>query len=192
MGEHTMTPADVGAVLNGRNDGGGWFGGEMIFGLIFLAAMLNGGWGGFGGFGGRGGGDCLTTAESCNMNSFNEMKSQVGRMNDMMFTNARQTDNAIATLGFQGEQNANATQRAIENCCCELKTAVHAEGEATRNMMQQSKIDALQEKVGTLEMQSMLCGVPRIPTSFTYAVNPGALFNGGCCGNNRGCGNTLF
>lgn len=188
MGE-TMSAADVGAVLGNRD--GGWAGGEWIFGLIVLAAMFNGGFGGWGGNGAGRGGDCLTTAESCNMNSFNEMKSQIGRMNDMMFTNARQSDNAICTLGYQAADHANATQRLIEGCCCDLKTAIHAEGEATRSLLQQNRYDDVVRENQDLKLQSMFCGVPRIPTSFTYAVNPGALFNGGCCNTGRQC-NGLF
>lgn len=189
MSNEGMTAADVGAVIGSRD--GGWMGSEWIFGLIVLAAMMNGGFGGWGFGGNRGGGDCLTTAESCNMNSFNEMKSQIGRMNDMMFTNARQNDNAICTLGYQAAEHANATQRLIDGCCCDIKTAIHAEGEATRNMLQQNRYDDVLRENQDLKLQSMFCGVPRIPTSFTYAVNPGALFNSGCY-NDKNCGNPIF
>ena len=37
-----------------------------------------------------------------------------------------------------GNQNLQAQ---LSSCCCDLKTAIHAEGEATRNMMQQDKMD---------------------------------------------------
>ncbi len=184
--ESPMTAADVGAVIGNRD--GGWAGGEWIFGLIVLAAMFNGRFGNWGGNGGRG--EALTTAESCNMNSFNELKGQVGRMNDMMFSNARQQDNAICNAEYTNLQNFNATQRQLADCCCKLENAIHAEGEATRNMMQQDKIEALQHEVSDLKTQQMFCGVPRIPTSFTYAVNPGSLLGNGCC--NQRCGNTLF
>ncbi len=187
--ESPMTAADVGAVLNGR--GGGW-GGDGLYGIIGLLAvcgLFNGGFGGFGGWGNRGGGDCLTTAESCNMNSFNELKSQVGRMNDMMFTNARQQDNATCTLGYQAAEHANQTQRLIEGCCCDLKTAIHAEGEATRAMIQENKIESLQHEVSDLKTAQLFCGIPRLPQQFTYAVP--SPFNNGCCNNGNRC-NTLF
>lgn len=187
--EQGMSAADVGAVLGNRNGFGD--GMEGIIGLAIIAAMFNGGFGFGGGYGNRGG-DCLTTAESCNMNSFNEMKSQTGRMNDMMFTNARQNDNAIATLGYQALDQSNQTQRLIESCCCKLETAIHGEGEATRAMMQENKIETLQNKLNKVEMQQMFCGVPRIPTTFTYSVNPANLFNNGCCNNNQNCGNPIF
>lgn len=189
MNDNGSSPADIAAVIGNRGDGMMGNGGFWIFALIVLAFMGRGGFGWGGGGNDRGG--YLTTAESCNMNSFNELKSQVGRMNDMMFTNARQNDNAICTLGYQAADHANATQRQIADCCCELKTAIHEEGEATRNLMQQNKIESLQTQLNDVKMQQMFCGVPRIPTTFTYSVNPANLFNGGCCNNNGTC-NTLF
>lgn len=44
-------------------------------------------------------------------------------------------------LGFQ---NAQAT---MQNCCCTLENAIHAEGEATRNMIQRDKIEQLRDQV---------------------------------------------
>ena len=187
--EGAATPADVGAIVNGRG-GDGW-GNNGMYGIIGLLAILGiiGG-GGFGWGGNRGNyGDALTTAESCNMNSFNELKSQVGRMNDMMFQEARTSDNAICTLGYQSLEQSNAIQSLINQCCCNLRQEIQAEGNATRAMIQQDKIEALQAKVNNLEMDQRFCGVPRMPLSFTYAVNPNSLFGNGCCGNNS---NVLF
>lgn len=184
--ENMLSAADVAAATGNRGNGwgDGMGGGFWIFALIVLAFMGNGN--GFG-FGGRGNG--VTEADLCTTNSFNELKSQVGRMNDMMFTNARQQDNAICNLGYTTAQQFNDTQRQIAECCCDLKSAIAAEGNATRAMIQQDKIEALQAKVANLEMDQRFCGVPRIPTAFTYAVNPAGLFNQGCCNNT--C-NTLF
>ena len=44
-------------------------------------------------------------------------------------------------LGFQ---NAQAN---LSNCCCDLKTIIHAEGEATRSMLQNDKIEQLRDQV---------------------------------------------
>lgn len=187
MDSHAATPADVGAMINARG-GDGW-GGNGMFGIIGLLAILGIFGGGFGGgWGNRGGyGDALTTAESCNMNSFNELKSQVGRMNDQMFQDARSVDNAICTLGYQGLQNTNTLESLINQCCCQVKQLIQEDGNATRNMIQQDKIETLQQEVANLKMDQRFCGVPRLPLSFTYGVNPANLFNGfGSCG----CGNS--
>lgn len=188
--ESPMTAADVGAVIGNRSNGwgDGMGGGFWIFALLILAFMGNGG---FGWGNNRGGSDVLTTAESCNMNSFNELKSQVGRMNDMMFQDARTVDNAICNLGYTTAQQFNDVERQIAECCCNLRSEIAAEGSATRAMIQQDKIEALQQKVASLEMDQRFCGVPRLPLNFTYAVNPYSAFGLGY-GCNSGCGNNVL
>lgn len=62
--------------------------------------------------------------------------------------------------------------------------AVRDEGNATRQMYQQDKIDSLQQKIQTLEMQNAMAGVVRYPMSTAY----NAGFNPFCnCGQNYGC-----
>lgn len=177
------TPADIGAIVGNRGGyGDGMNGGFWIFALIVLAFMGNGN--GFG-WGGNRGGNAVTEADLCNANSFNELKSQVGRMNDQQAQIARQTDNAICNLGYTALQNTNAIQTQLAECCCNLRQEIQAEGNATRAMIQQDKIEALQAKVASLEMDQRFCGVPRLPLTFTYGVNPANLFNNGCgCSNN--------
>ena len=92
----------------------------------------------------------------------------------------------IAGVSMQ-QQQAMAQQ---SQCCCETKMlisetaanqryesamqnnavlqAIQAEGNATRQMIQQDKIDGLQQKVQTLEMQNAMQGVVRYPTSTAY------------------------
>ena len=70
----------------------------------------------------------------------------------------------------------------------DLKTAIHAEGEATRNMMQQDKIDQLREQVNasnlalfgqTLVNQILPRSIPAYPSCSPYVpVN----YNGCACG----------
>lgn len=101
---------------------------------------------------------------------------------------------------------AMTQQAAIANqneCCCSTKMlisdlasqarydsamqnnaviqAVQAEGNATRAMIQQDKIEALQQKINGLELQNAMNGVVRYPMSTAY----NAGFNPFC-----GCGNT--
>lgn len=184
MGEAPMTAADVGAVLNGRS--GGWGdgmgGGFWIFALIVLAFMGRGGFG----WGGNEGGNVVTEAALCNANSFNELKSQVGRMNDQQAAIARQQDNAICNLGYTALQNTNAIQQQISSCCCDIKELVREEGNATRALMQQNKIEALQAQVAELKDDIRMQGVIKYPQGFCYsAQNP--FF-----GSNCNCGNPLF
>ena len=119
-----------------------------------------------------------------------------GTLNDKY--NELQRD--IAGVAMQQQQ----TQAQQAQCCCETKMlisetaaqqryesamqnnaviqAIQAEGNATRQMYQQDKIDSLNQKVQTLEMQNAMAGVVRYPMSTAY----NAGFNPFC---NCGCGN---
>ena len=62
--------------------------------------------------------------------------------------------------------------------------AIQQDGEATRQMMQQNKIEALQQKIQGLELQNAVAGVVRYPMSTAYnaGFNPFCnCGNGGCC-----------
>lgn len=80
-------------------------------------------------------------------------------------------------------------QQAIANqndCCCSTKMliqenryenamntaqimqAIQADGNATRAMMQQDKVERLQQMVNDLQMQNQLQGVVRYPNGWTY------------------------
>ena len=105
-----------------------------------------------------------------------------GMLNDKY--NELQRD--IAGVAMQ-QQQSMAQQ---SQCCCETKMlisetasqnryeqamqnnaviqAIQAEGNATRQMIQQDKIDGLQQKVQTLEMQNAMAGVVRYPMSTAY------------------------
>lgn len=75
---------------------------------------------------------------------------------------------------------------AIGNC--EIKTAIHEEGEKTRNLIQANKIEELQAKVARLESDAALdratCGMVRYPQQVTYAV-PFPQFGNDCCRNGQ-------
>lgn len=97
-------------------------------------------------------------------------------------------------------QTGNALQQQIASCCCEnrlatanlsaqidrqtcdITTAIHAEGEATRNLIQTSEIQRLRDKVAGLEMDSRMCGVVRYPMSYSYNAGPSPFCGGGCNG----------
>lgn len=108
----------------------------------------------------------------------------------------------IAGVSMQQQQ----TMAQQSQCCCETKMlisetaanqryesamqnnaviqAIQAEGNATRAMYQQDKIDALNQKVQTLEMQNAMAGVVRYPMSTAYNAGYNPFCN---CGNNYNC-----
>lgn len=61
--------------------------------------------------------------------------------------------------------------------------AIQAEGNATRALIQENKIEALQGKVSQLEMQNALAGVVRYPMGWAYnaGTSPFCGCNNGCC-----------
>ena len=106
-------------------------------------------------------------------------------------------DNAlqINTLQAQASTNALQSQMQLSECCCDLKTAIHAEGEATRNQMQQDKIEQLREQVNTSNLalnsanlaNQIITAVRPTPTPAYLTCSPYFAYNNGC-----GCGNTLY
>lgn len=87
-------------------------------------------------------------------------------------------------------QTGNSIQAQLANCCCEnrlatanlaaqmdrqtcdITTAIHAEGEATRKLIQENEIQALRGRVASLEMDNRMCGVVRYPNGYTYNAGP--------------------
>jgi hypothetical protein len=62
--------------------------------------------------------------------------------------------------------------------------AIREEGNTTRAMIQNDKIEALQQKVNNLELQNAMNGVVRYPMGLSYNAGPSPFCN---CGNNWGC-----
>ena len=180
MGMETMSPAaqPVYSVGGGDSDNGGaWMWVMMLF---FLLAWGGGG-GGFG-FGNQGAAEgALTRADLCNEFNFNNLNRSVLGIQDGLCDGFYAMNNGILN-GFSGQtaqmqQGFFGTERAIaenrfaqQNCCCEtnrnidavryensqqtceIANAIHAEGEATRalinaNVMQDLR-DRLQDETG--------------------------------------------
>lgn len=101
-----------------------------------------------------------------------------------------------------GQANALANQN---QCCCEtkmlisetasqqrydsamqtaqLQQAIQAEGNATRAMIQQDKIEGLQQQVQQLQLAQAVAGVVRYPDSWAYNAGTSPF-----CGCGGGCG----
>lgn len=98
-------------------------------------------------------------------------------------------DNALQTQTLSSE---------VASCCCDLKTAIHAEGEATRNMIQQDKIEQLRDQVfasnlalnNTNLANTVINAVRPTPTPAYLTCSPYFAYSMGCGCN--GCGNTTI
>lgn len=171
-----LSAADIAAVtkpnfgygmgMGGFGGGFGGYGGDWILGLIVIAALFNGGFGGFGG-----GNNGLQTG----FDTQSILRGQEGIKNGLcdgfyaMNTNNLQAQNqtqrdlcqgfsatnaAIAENRFAAQQCCCETQRAIDGVkygnaqnTCDIINAIHAEGEATRGLINQNTTQALRDKL---------------------------------------------
>lgn len=177
--------SDLAAVMGNGNGFGGNNGLLMLLLIVFLIG--GGTWGnrGMGEFG------QYATASSQQEILFGQ---QFQGLNDRMDRGFTAIGNGISDATFalnntivNGTNNVAGTViaegRAMADKMCELKTAVHAEGEATRAMIQQNKIDTLQAQVNDLKMAQNFCGIPRI-NPYGYGIYAYQNQCGGCnCGN---------
>ena len=131
---NTNCGASVPLVANLDGNNNGMFGGDGLWGLIIILALL-GGFGnngfGFGGFGNRGGivEPCATQADVRAAVDQQTLISKIDQqtyglsstftaLNDNLNSNFRGIDNAICTLGYQNQQGFNNLGHQISDCCC--------------------------------------------------------------------------
>jgi len=195
-----MTPADVMA-LNHNEDNGIFSGGCGGFFWIVVLFLVFGMMGNGGLWGGNNAAlqGTLTRAElSDGLNSAEMQRNQIDAIRDnlnnrydmAMLANANQKEtleNRYATqLGF------NSQQAQMAACCCEIKTAVHAEGEATRNMMLQQQLDQYRQDLQAAQLQlgnaaqtqTLLSAINPTPRPAYVVQSPyvGYTTTGGCFG----------
>ena len=186
-----MSLSDIAAVTR-NNDCDGWGnGGALWIIILFLFVFMGGGlWGNRGDYG------QYATAATQQEILFGQ---QFGQLNDRL-TNI---GNGICDSTFALNNSITAEGRALQGqlaeCCCEnrlatanlgaqvdrqtcdITAAIHAEGEATRALIQTNEIQALRDKVSALEMDNRFCGVVRYPMSYSYSAGNSPFC--GVCGN---------
>lgn len=166
-----MADNDLGlAELMALNNNG--FAGNNMF-LLLVLFFLRGGWGGWGGEAAAQG--ALTRAElndglniaQLERNQGDLMRGQFGLQADMSqlrYDNAMGFANMQNAMqqGFCGTQkdvveNRYAMQMGFNNlstqiaqCCCDLKTTMHGEGEATRALIRDTNEQALRDQIQAL------------------------------------------
>ena len=206
--ENMMTPADIAAVTRDDNrDGffgeGGFF---WIVVLFLIFGMMGGGGFGWGNNAAMQG--AITRGElyeGFNTNAI--LQNQNGLMRDNFGLQRDILENRFdaqkcccdtqkeilesrytTQLGFQAQQAQQA------QCCCELKTAIHAEAEATRQLINQNtmqelrdNLQAAQLQLGNLSQTQTLinalrpCPVPAYPSCSPYQVASWTNNSCGCC-----------
>ena len=126
----------------GCGDMGAMWNNPFVY-LIWLAFFG----GGNGGFGFGGGNAALTRAELTQ--GFNDQDTRAGiRGIQQGLCDGFYANNTTMLQGFSGIQNGLAQLGyAQQQCCCELKSALHAEGEATRALITENIIQGLRDRI---------------------------------------------
>ena len=184
--------AATGANEDGWNGGGAWW---IIILFLFMFGMGGGGWG----WGNRGG-DALTRAEMQQGFDTQEITRKLDGIN-YGICDGFYAQNTTMLNGFAGVTSAvRDAQFAAQQCCCEtnrnidsvrydaqkntcdITTAIHAEGEATRALIQKNEMQNLRDRLQQMELREAMCGVVRYPMATTYASGGNPF-----CGCNNGC-----
>lgn len=140
---------------NGWNDGltagiGGFLG----------SAFGNGGFGFGGGY--NAGGRVATTEDLASGFNFAGVNNKLNELTAGVSGINQNIGNAICTSTYE------LTEK-IGNCCCntqlgikDLMATVVAEGAATRNLIQENKIEGLQQQLTAMQINQAVCGIPKI------------------------------
>lgn len=204
MDSYTMTPADMRAVTDGaRDDGCGMGGGLWIIVLFLFLFCFNGG----GMFGNRGQG--LPQMEMQQGFDTQEIVRKLDGINYGL-CDGFYAQNTTMLNGFAGVTTAvRDAQFAAQQCCCEtnrnidavryeaqkntcdITTAIHAEGEATRALIQQNEMQALRDKVSELQLAQSQCAQNAYLTGTLRPYPVPAYPVCGPCGWNGGSWNNI-
>lgn len=187
--DNNYTLADIKAATEGM-DG---FGGSWIWIILIFFLFGNGGFG----FGGGRGNEIQQGFDTAEVTR--KLDGIANGLCDGFYAQNTTMLNGFNTLGMQVAENRFASQQ----CCCEtnrnidavryenakntcdITAAIHAEGEATRALIQQNEIQTLRDKVHYLEQNASLCGVVRYPLAMSYNAGTSPF----CSCNPCGCNN---
>lgn len=206
MTEGMLSAADVAAVTRNNDGYDGWGNGGWIW-IILLAFLFRGNWGGCGGE------SPLVSEEFIKRDIFNTNQNvsntacQTQRdVLENRYTNQLcccETQKEVLQNRYDAALQAQTIQAQIANCCCDLKTAIHAEGEATRGLIQANTIQDLRDRLEQSQRENLantlvssnqaqtqnLIGTLRpFPQPAYITCSPYMSYGYNGCGCNVGCG----
>lgn len=199
--------SDLKAVLGGENNGFGGGGLLLVVILFLFFVMFRGGWGNQSDYGQYA--TAATQQEILFGQQFGQINDRLNNIGNGICSLGYDMQGNIGQLGKEvalGQsglnqtilQTGNSLQKQLSDCCCEnrlavanlgaqmdrqtceITSAIKAEGEATRAMMQADTIQRLRDQLNALQMDSRMYGVIRYPNGFMYSAGP-SPFCGGCC-----------
>jgi hypothetical protein len=170
--------------INGGDYG---FGGSGIWLFAILALM----WGGFGGGYNNNLGYRTATAEDVNNGfNFSELQSENRDILGAISSDTASTIAAVERVGSGLVSDIHDVAMGIadvrshqQECCCNILRAIDATNYNTTAQVQkvldamaQSKIEALQSKVNSLELAQAVYGVVRYPSTTAYDAGANPFF----------------
>lgn len=142
--------------------------------ILFILFFLIGG-GNFGNWGNNNGvQESLTRAEVqdvvTNQSTQNMISNGFASINQNLCSgfaginqnvNAGFANNALALNQGFNSVNGNISSLASQmaSCCCDIKTTLHQEGEATRSLIQQNEIQSLRDKLQDAKNENLATGL---------------------------------
>lgn len=205
----TLNGTDALAIMNSRNNSYGCygydgFGGGWFWIIILLFFCRGGNWGD---------NQTLTSEEFIKRDIFNTNQNvsntacQTQRdILENRYTNQLcccETQKEILQSRYDNALQTQTLSAQMAQCCCDLKTAIHAEGEETRGLIQANTIQDLRDRINERdrELQSAQFQISQVaqtsnivdtlrpypqPAYITYSPYVSAFANTyGCCGCNN-------
>ena len=173
--------SDLAAVTGGNGVFGGAGGSWLIIILLFFM-IGGGGWNRAGDY------NQYATAASQQEILFNQHFNNLDNKMDRGFTSIGNgisdatyaLNNTIVTEGRNAQAAISQNRFDMATYRGEILAAIGADGEKTRAMIQQNKIETLQGRVNQLELQNAMCGVVRYPNMMAYNAGTSPFCNCGC------------
>lgn len=202
---------DLLAVMNNRNGGMmDSFGSNPIMWIIVLFiifAAIGGGEGGL--FGGK-----ASTAFTSTEFSFNNVERQIQETNKNVTDGTYRVTSALCDGFGATSRQLDQLDYQMQNCCCEtqrsidavryeaakntcdITNAIHAEGEATRALINQNTMQELRDQLQAAQLQlgnlaqtnTLISTLRPFPQPAYITCSPYTALNGYGCGTACGCG----
>lgn len=189
MTEGSYSLSDIASIMNRNGDG--LFGGNgsgFIILILFLLMMGGGAWGN-NAYGAVAQGMATRSDIQDGFNT-NRIDNSISALRDNISASTYAINNSIkdgfatSTLAMANGFNSvnsgiNNLGYQMQNCCCDLKSAIHAEGEATRALITENEIQKLRTDLqsaqltlaNTVQTQNILGSLGTFYTNPAYSPN---------------------
>lgn len=125
-----------------------------------------------------------STYEILQGQQFQSLNDKIDRVNNGICDGTFALNNTITSEGRATQLGLAGVNANIDKSTCQITTAIHAEGERTRAMLQQNEMQRLRDELANAKADARMCGVVRYPLASTYNAGANPYFGNGC-----GCGN---